>query len=69
MSGIGKHVAQDRGPNSVTWFVQCYTLSDIFENYWFIEKVRKALTMHETFSITKIYVYALTKLPNSHHAL
>lgn len=41
MSGIGEHVARDRGPNAVTWFVACYTLSDIFENYWFIKKPYK----------------------------
>ncbi len=37
MSGLGK-VAQDRGARSVTWNVRCYTLQDIFENYWRIPK-------------------------------
>lgn len=37
MSGLGK-VAQDRGARSVTWNVRCYTLKDIFENYWRIPK-------------------------------
>ena len=40
MSGIGDHVAKERR-DAKKWFVNCYTLPDIFDNYWGIEKPYK----------------------------
>ena len=40
MSGINGKVAQDRGENSVSWQVKCYTLPDIFD-FWGLEKPYK----------------------------
>ena len=37
MSGIGNKVYKSR-PVMTSWQVQCYTLPDIFENYWGIQK-------------------------------
>ena len=41
MSGIGQKVAWEKGNNTVSWEVQCYTLDDIFSNYWNIQKPYK----------------------------
>jgi len=41
MSGIGDKVFMDKGKRAVKWEVQCYTLPDIFENYWGIQKPYK----------------------------
>ena len=40
MSGIGDHVAKERR-GATKWFVNCYTLPDIFDTYWGIEKPYK----------------------------
>ena len=40
MSGIGEKVSGET-ENPVTWEVQCYTLYDIFANYWNIQKPYK----------------------------
>lgn len=40
MSGIGDHVAKE-GRGATKWFVYCYTLPDIFDNYWAIERPYK----------------------------
>jgi len=37
VSGLGDHVAFEK-EDAVTWQVQCYTLPDLFENYWGIQK-------------------------------
>jgi len=41
MSGIGKNVYGDKGEKAIKWEVQCYTLPDLFENYWGIQKPYK----------------------------
>eukprot|EP00970_Alexandrium_tamarense_P012440 scaffold2918_cov230-Alexandrium_tamarense.AAC.14 len=40
MSGLGA-VYHDKGEASATWKVSCYTLPDIFEKYWGIQKPYK----------------------------
>ena len=41
MSGINEKVFQNRGARSVAWKVRCYSIPDIFENYWGIRRPYK----------------------------